>query len=106
MLTAKQRQCYDFLKGYTEAHGGVSPSYIEIAKAIGITSKGGVHRFLVALEERGRIRRMPNRTRAIEVIPESSTASPRAIPTVSYPDAKFFVWSDEAKALVPMEVRK
>ena len=94
MLTAKQRQCYDYLKGYVAEHGGVAPSFREIAEATGgDASKGRVARMLYQLESRGRIRRIPNRARAIEVIPELSTPSPHRSgpePVVIGPEARYF----------------
>ena len=104
MLTVKQRQALTFIKGYAADHGGLIPSFDEIAAGVG-TSKGGAHRLLTQLEQRGRIRRMKRRARAIEVIPEKSPRCRRGVPLVSYPDAQFFVWDSEAKKLKPMERR-
>jgi repressor LexA len=59
---------------------GVPPSFDEMKDALDLRSKSGIHRLIMALEERGFIRRLPNRARALEVLrlPESSTpASPR-----------------------------
>lgn len=49
------------------------PNYSEIADGLGNRSKGNVHRLIVALEERGAIRRIPGKARAIEVVPENET---------------------------------
>lgn len=53
---------------------GVSPSFEEMKEAVGLKSKSGIHRLISALEERGFLRRLPNRARALEVIrlPENS----------------------------------
>lgn len=67
MLTAKQHQLLLFINGrLTET--GVSPSFDEMKDALGLKSKSGVHRLINALEERGFIRRMANRARALEVV--------------------------------------
>lgn len=67
MLTAKQRELLVFLGDYLEEHE-VSPSFDEMRKAVGLASKSGIHRLVIALEERGYIRRLANRARAIEIL--------------------------------------
>ena len=72
MLTRKQFELLRFIhERLTEA--GVPPSFDEMKDALDLRSKSGIHRLITALEERGVIRRLPNRARAIEVIklPES-----------------------------------
>src|SRR4051794_11675243 len=72
MLTRKQAELLRFIhERLTEA--GVPPSFDEMKDALDLRSKSGIHRLITALEERGFIRRLPNRARAIEVIklPES-----------------------------------
>ena len=67
MLTAKQRELLMFIDqrlGQT----GISPSFDEMREALDLKSKSGVHRLISALEERGFIRRLPNRARALEVV--------------------------------------
>ena len=56
---------------------GVSPSFDEMKEALDLASKSGIHRLITALEERGFLRRLPHRARALEVIklPEQATAS-------------------------------
>lgn len=72
-LTRKQAETFAFIKAYS-AKEGTAPSYDEIAENAKLKSKSGVHRIITALEERQLIRRIPNRSRAIEVInPESDT---------------------------------
>lgn len=68
MLTNVQRICLDFLGDFLRNNKGVAPSHEEIAGALGLHSKSGVNRILVALEERGFIRRIPQRARAIEIL--------------------------------------
>src|SRR6202140_2844106 len=72
MLTRKQFELLRFIhERLTEA--GVPPSFDEMKDALDLRSKSGIHRLITALEERGFIRRLPNRARAIEGIklPES-----------------------------------
>ena len=78
MLTAKQRELLQFITVRLE-DSGISPSFEEMKDALDLKSKSGVHRLISALEERGFIRRLPNRARALEVIrqPEDSVAAPR-----------------------------
>src|SRR5690242_1717102 len=76
MLTAKQRELLIFIDGRLK-QDGVSPSFDEMREALELKSKSGVHRLISALEERGFIRRLPNRARALEVLklPESKGAA-------------------------------
>ena len=103
MLTAQQRKCYDFLRGYVDRGGGVSPTFREIQHALALTSKSQVSRLLENLEARGRIPRLKHHHRAISVIPEQSPGRPQL---VHYPEAQYFTWDDEAKVLVPLERKK
>jgi len=80
MLTAKQRELLLFIDSRLK-QDGVSPSFDEMREALDLKSKSGVHRLISALEERGFIRRLPNRARALEVVklPEtqpSATVTP------------------------------
>jgi repressor LexA len=78
MLTAKQHELLRFIQRKLE-ETGISPSFEEMKEALDLKSKSGVHRLISALEERGFIRRLPNRARALEVTrqPENITASAR-----------------------------
>jgi len=67
MLTAKQQQLLMFIHDRL-SDSGVSPSFDEMKDALGLKSKSGVHRLINALEERGFIRRMANRARALEIV--------------------------------------
>jgi repressor LexA len=77
MLTVKQRELLLFIN-HRLGETGVSPSFDEMREALALKSKSGVHRLISALEERGFIRRLPNRARALEVVklPESAAPSP------------------------------
>ena len=67
MLTAKQHELLRFIQVRLE-ETGISPSFEEMKEALDLKSKSGVHRLISALEERGFIRRLANRARALEVI--------------------------------------
>jgi repressor LexA len=81
MLTAKQHELLRYIQRKLE-ETGISPSFEEMKEALDLKSKSGVHRLISALEERGFIRRLPNRARALEVLrqPENVTASARSVP--------------------------
>jgi repressor LexA len=74
MLTKKQSELLRFIHERLK-EAGVPPSFDEMKDALDLRSKSGIHRLIMALEERGFIRRLPNRARALEVLrmPESST---------------------------------
>lgn len=76
MLTAKQKELLLFIHTRIK-EDGVSPSFDEMKGALNLASKSGIHRLITALEERGFIRRLPHRARALEVLklPESATTS-------------------------------
>jgi repressor LexA len=79
MLTKKQSELLRFIHERLQ-EDGVPPSFDEMKDALDLRSKSGIHRLIMALEERGFIRRLANRARAIEVLrlPESATvAAPR-----------------------------
>jgi repressor LexA len=80
MLTRKQHELIRFIQTRLE-ESGVSPSFEEMKEALDLKSKSGVHRLISALEERGFIRRLPNRARALEVLrqPEDVTSTKTSI---------------------------
>ncbi|MDE1466642.1 transcriptional repressor LexA [Aurantiacibacter sp. D1-12] len=91
MLTAKQHELLLFINRRLE-ESGISPSFEEMKEALDLKSKSGVHRLISALEERGFIRRLPNRARALEVVkmPENVANDPVAkatTPPVKQPEA-------------------
>jgi repressor LexA len=77
MLTRKQHELLRFINDRLR-EAGVPPSFDEMKDALDLKSKSGIHRLIMALEERGFIRRLPNRARALEVIklPEAGMAGP------------------------------
>ena len=91
MLTKKQHELIRFIQERLE-ETGISPSFEEMKEALDLKSKSGVHRLISALEERGFIRRLPNRARALEVLklPEDSVggAKPAANDVVARATAK------------------
>ena len=74
MLTQQQKKMLSVLIDHFEDHD-VPPSFEELCAALDLKSKSGIHRLLSGLEERGYIRRLPNRARAIEVVkyPDGTT---------------------------------
>ncbi|MYD99911.1 MAG: transcriptional repressor LexA [Alphaproteobacteria bacterium] len=79
MLTRKQNELLLFISQQI-SKDGVSPSFDEMKDALGLKSKSGVHRLVTALEERGFVRRFPNRARALEItrLPEAEAYEDRS----------------------------
>ncbi len=75
MLTRKQLELLLFINERLKEEG-VPPSFEEMKEALNLQSKSGVHRLIVALEERGFLKRMPNRARALEVLKLPDSHSP------------------------------
>ena len=67
MLTKKQLDLLDFIHKRVQ-RDGVPPSFDEMREALDLRSKSGIHRLITALEERGFIRRLAHRARALEII--------------------------------------
>lgn len=91
MLTRKQHQLLMFIQDRLQATG-VPPSFDEMKDALELKSKSGIHRLITALEERGFIRRLPNRARALEILklpeassPASNTATIAGLPGAGSP---------------------
>jgi repressor LexA len=76
MLTKKQHELLMFIHERIK-ETGVSPSFDEMKEALDLASKSGIHRLITALEERGFLRRLPHRARALEVVklPQQATAA-------------------------------
>jgi repressor LexA len=76
MLTRKQHELLMFIHERIK-ETGVSPSFDEMKDALDLASKSGIHRLITALEERGFLRRLPHRARALEVVkmPQQATAA-------------------------------
>jgi repressor LexA len=73
MLTQKQSELLTFLTTHMQTHD-VPPSFDEMRDALGLASKSGIHRLVSGLEERGYIRRLANRARAIEILKQANPA--------------------------------
>jgi len=96
MLTRKQHDLLQFIQARLQ-RDGVPPSFDEMKEALDLRSKSGIHRLITALEERGFIRRLAHRARAIEIVrlPESldpgarrpSAAAAAAAPAASHHEA-------------------
>jgi repressor LexA len=74
MLTRKQSELLSYLNEHMQQHE-VPPSFDEMRDALGLASKSGVHRLVSGLEERGYIRRLANRARAIEILKPAAVAA-------------------------------
>ncbi|MEQ8698508.1 MAG: transcriptional repressor LexA [Bauldia litoralis] len=74
MLTKKQHELLVYVNDYI-SNTGVSPSFDEMKEALDLKSKSGIHRLITGLEERGFIRRLPHRARALEVVRMPETAA-------------------------------
>jgi repressor LexA len=102
MLTRKQHELlmliHDRLK-----ETGVPPSFEEMKEALDLRSKSGIHRLITALEERGFIRRLPHRARALEVIklPEAAAG-----PSALLPSAASSHRSSKVRAAWPKPLRR
>ena len=81
MLTRKQHELFVFIQ--SRVAEGISPSFEEMRDALQLKSKSGIHRLVLALEERGFIRRLPHRARALEVL--RSAEEPKRLAEISVP---------------------
>src|SRR5947209_12773434 len=81
MLTAKRRELLLFIDNRLK-ESGISPSFDEMREALDLKSKSGVHRLISALEERGFIRRLPNRARALEVLKLPDVRPPATVTAI------------------------
>ena len=84
MLTRKQHELLIFIHQHLSRHG-ISPSFDEMKDALDLKSKSGIHRLITGLEERGFIRRLPHRARAVEILRLPEDISP----SQPQPRAKF-----------------
>lgn len=90
MLTRKQHELLMFIHQRLK-ETGVSPSFDEMKDALDLASKSGIHRLITALEERGFLRRLPHRARALEVVrlPEQAAPAPvRALRPTAQPQLR------------------
>lgn len=78
MLTQKQFKLLKFIEEYLNKNG-LAPSYDEMKEGIGIKSKSGIHALISSLEERGYLKRLPNKARAIDIIRAAGERRPSGI---------------------------
>ena len=99
MLTTKQRDLLILIHDRL-ANTGVAPSFDEMKDAVGLKSKSGIHRLITALEERGFLRRLPQRARALEVVrlPDDVAPSQDPVETPRYQELRAKGIGDEAPA--------
>lgn len=111
MLTPKQQSLLRYIESHLLANG-TAPSFEQMRTALNLKSKSGIHRLVTALEERGFIRRLPNRARALEVVRSwrvdpIQTAYPVAtfpaiasayVPVVTIRERKAAAWDSMAEA--------
>ena len=83
MLTKKQKELFDYLSGYI-AKNEISPSFEETKNAINLKSKSGIHRLITSLEQRGFIKRLKHKARAMEITKTLSNLSNRSKEQDSY----------------------
>jgi len=108
MLTSKQRELLLFIDKRL-GENGISPSFDEMREALDLKSKSGVHRLISALEERGFIRRLPNRARALEVVklpearPTAEVVQPRPVAPVAANDTIELLLAGRIAAGTPIE---
>lgn len=116
MLTRKQHELLLFIHERMK-ESGIPPSFDEMKDALDLASKSGIHRLITALEERGFIRRLPNRARALEVLRLPETMIPASQPRKGFspsviqgslgrpePKAEPAVLADSAEAAVSIPV--
>ncbi|MEC7464538.1 MAG: transcriptional repressor LexA [Pseudomonadota bacterium] len=78
MLTRKQHQLLTYIDNHMKSNG-IPPSYDEMKDALSLKSKSGIHRLITGLEERGFLRRLPHKARALEILkePQDLNSNPR-----------------------------
>jgi repressor LexA len=104
MLTRKQHELLMFIHERIK-ETGVSPSFDEMKEALDLASKSGIHRLITALEERGFLRRLPHRARALEVVKLPQQATTTAPPKGRGAFKPQLVEPGEAAALAANDVR-
>jgi SOS-response transcriptional repressor LexA len=95
-LTSRQIQLLGFLRSYYAAHG-IAPSIEEMQAHLGNKSKSGAHRIILALEERGAIRRLPFKSRAIELVDNNPRHKPmHPIVTIKLRADGYYLGADQS----------
>ncbi|MDP3745965.1 MAG: transcriptional repressor LexA [Phenylobacterium sp.] len=104
MLTRKQHELLMFIHERIK-ESGVSPSFDEMKEALDLASKSGIHRLITALEERGFLRRLPHRARALEVVKLPQQATTTAPPKGRSPFKPQLVEAGQAAPMVANDTR-
>ena len=84
MLTRKQKELFDYLKSYM-SNNHISPSFEEMKHAVNLKSKSGIHRLITSLEQRGFIKRLKHKARAMEIIDKDSNGNINSLESVNIP---------------------
>ena len=84
MLTKKQKELFDYLKEYM-SNNQISPSFEEMKEAVNLKSKSGIHRLVSSLEERGFIKRLKHKARAMEIVNKNSTLLENSTNSIEIP---------------------
>ena len=84
MLTKKQKELFDYLKNYI-SNNQISPSFEEMKEAVNLKSKSGIHRLITSLEQRGFIKRLKHRARAMEIIDKENQKNNISIDSINIP---------------------
>ncbi len=84
MLTKKQKELFDYLKDYI-SNNQISPSFEEMKEAVNLKSKSGIHRLITSLEQRGFIKRLKHKARAMEIIDKYTNSQEINIESVNIP---------------------
>ena len=84
MLTKKQKELFDYLKEYM-SNNQISPSFEEMKEAVNLKSKSGIHRLISSLEERGFIKRLKHKARAMEIVNKNSTLEENSTNSIEIP---------------------
>ena len=84
MLTRKQKELFDYLKSYI-SNNHISPSFEEMKQAVNLKSKSGIHRLITSLEQRGFIKRLKHKARAMEIIDKDSNGNINSLESVNIP---------------------
>ena len=104
MLTRKQNELLMFINKRLN-DGGVSPSFDEMKEALRLKSKSGIHRLITGLEERGFLRRLPHRARALQVLKLPEAAAMPAPNVTPLLDSRRAGFSETREGFVPQIIR-
>ncbi len=84
MLTRKQKELFDYLKHYINSNQ-ISPSFEEMKEAVNLKSKSGIHRLITSLEQRGFIKRLKHKARAMEIVDKFNNTIENSLTSINIP---------------------